>query len=108
MDVSISKVLTENGIVNKSLFMVFYLLLGLFNLSSCSDSEENTVYNKRVYSEQDWEVFDGCKARVYRDVNNIYDYLACSEMLKHKKALKKYGASHSYSYWINRLYKNSE
>ena len=91
--------------VNKPLFIIFYLLLASFNLSSCSDSEENAVHNKREYSEQDWKVFDGCKAKVYRSENNIYDYLACSEMLKHKKALRKYGASNSYNYWINRLYK---
>lgn len=49
-------------------------------------------------------MLDACKAKIYRNENNRYDYLACSEMLKHKKSLRKYGAFNSYNYWINRLY----
>ena len=91
--------------MNKSILLC--LLLSLFSVSSCSDSENRIGHKEeRTYSQQDWDVFNACKAKVYRNENNAYDYLACSKMLKHKKALKKHGASSSYNYWINRLYKN--
>jgi len=57
------------------------------------------------YTDQDWKVYNGCKAKVYDGKNNNYDYEACREMLNHKSALKKYGAESSYNYWIKRLYK---
>ena len=58
-----------------------------------------------AYTKQDWKVYEACKERVYDHVKNGYDYQACSEMLEHKSALKKYGAESSYNYWIYRLYK---
>lgn len=83
-----------------SKFIVF--ILASVMLSGCFDAEENQLIEKRTYSEQDWQVYEACKARVYQNVNNDYDYSACSEMLKHKDALKKYGANHSYNYWLNK------
>ena len=103
MDVNILSFLIKNGIMNKSIFFMCYIFIVLFNLSSCN-SEESSTNSKRVYSAQDWKIFNACKAKIYRNENNRYDYLACSEMLKHKKSLRKYGAFNSYNYWINRLY----
>jgi len=56
-----------------------------------------------AYTEEDWTVYEACKDKVYNNVKNSYDYEACKEMLDHKKALRKYGASSSYDYWMNRL-----
>jgi len=60
--------------------------------------------NIQAYSQEDWKIYNACKERVYDNKKNKYDYKACSEMLSHKSALRKYGASNSYSYWIKRLY----
>ena len=59
--------------------------------------------NLQAYTQEDWTVFNACKERVYNEVKNGYAYEACKEMLNHKKALRKYGAESSYSYWIKRL-----
>ena len=56
-----------------------------------------------AYTKEDWRVYDACKERVYDNTKNGFDYEACKEMLDHKKALRKYGASSSYKYWIKRL-----
>ena len=64
------------------------------------------AFNLQAYTQEDWKVYDACKERVYDNKKNSYDYQACKEMLSHKSALKKYGASSSYDYWINRLYGN--
>ena len=56
-----------------------------------------------AYTNEDWRVYKACKERVYDNKKNSYAYEACKEMLSHKKALRKYGASSSYDYWIKRL-----
>jgi len=60
--------------------------------------------NVVAYSEEDWRVYEECKALVYEGKESELDYMACKEMLEHKSALRKYGASSSYRYWIKRLY----
>ena len=56
------------------------------------------------FSDEDWRIYKECKALVYESKESELDYMACKEMLEHKTALKKYGASSSYKYWIKRLY----
>ena len=63
------------------------------------------ISNLFSYTEKDWEVYNACKAKVYNNANNKYDYQACQEMLNHKDALQKYGAESSYNYWIKKLNK---
>lgn len=58
-----------------------------------------------AYTQEDWRVYEGCKNRVYGNQANGFDYEACKEMLDHKEALRKHGASSSYTYWLNRLKK---
>lgn len=60
--------------------------------------------NALSYTDEDWKIYKECKALVYENIESELDYKACKEMLEHKKALKKYGASSSYKYWIKRLY----
>lgn len=79
------------------------IVLIILSVSSCSEAEDTMSEIKNIYSDQDWLIFEACKDKVYDNIKNEYDYLACSEMLKHKKALQKYGATHSYNYWKNRL-----
>ena len=66
------------------------------------------VTNANAYTNEDWRVYNGCKDKVYKSIDNGYDHEACSEMLSHKKALRKYGASSSYNYWIKRLGKKED
>ncbi len=61
--------------------------------------------SSNAFSQEDWRIYDACKEKVYDNKKNGYNYKACKEMLDHKKALRKYGASSSYKYWINRLEK---
>lgn len=56
-----------------------------------------------AYTQEDWRVYEGCKDRVYDDKVNDFDYESCKEMIDHKEALHKYGASSSYTYWVKRL-----
>lgn len=63
------------------------------------------VTNANAYTDEDWRVYEACKDRVYGNINNNFDYEACKEMLNHKQALRKYGASSSYKYWLKRLNK---
>lgn len=58
-----------------------------------------------AYTQEGWKIYEACKVRVYNNIDNGYDFAACKEMLSHKDALRKYGASSSYDYWIKRLYK---
>lgn len=74
----------------KKLIILIFLLTGL------------TIY-ANAYTQEDWRVYEACKGRVYDNKQNGFDYEACKEMLDHKKALRKYGASNSYKYWIKRL-----
>ncbi len=59
--------------------------------------------NLHAYTQNDWRIYNACKERVYDNKKNKYDYKACYQMLLHKKALRNYGAEHSYMYWIKRL-----
>lgn len=59
--------------------------------------------NAQAYTQEDWRVYNSCKERVNENVKNGFDSEACKEMLDHKSALRKYGAEHSYKYWIKRL-----
>lgn len=89
--------------MNRSIIILaFHLIFTSYSLSGCTDLEEKKAIEKHVYSEQDWKVFDSCKAKVFNHKENTYDFLACSEMLSHKDALIKYGASHSYNYWLKK------
>lgn len=71
--------------------LIIFLLLGL------------TAGTAKTYSQEDWKVYNACKDKVYNNVYNEHNYDACKEMLNHKKALHKYGASSSYNYWMKRL-----
>ena len=72
--------------------MMFLILFGVFT-------------NAQAYTQEDWRVYNGCKERVYDNKKNAFNYETCKVMLKHKRALRKYGAESSYKYWINKLNK---
>ena len=56
-----------------------------------------------AYTVEDHVIKTKCEERIYGQHSNGYNYEACMEMLQHKDAMKKYGASSSYWYWTKRL-----
>jgi hypothetical protein len=58
----------------------------------------------KTYSEEDWKVYNGCKERVYNNIDNNLDKNVCKYVLEDKENLKKYGAEYMYNYYIEKLY----
>ncbi len=73
-------------------------LISLLALTLALNSKDNPKYTSA-----DYKVLRACQARVYHSKQNNYNYDACDEMLKHKKAMRKYGAESSYHYWLDKF-----
>lgn len=58
----------------------------------------------KTYSKKDWEIYQGCKDRVYNNSYNNFDKKVCQLMLNDKDNLKNYGSEKMYNMWIKRIY----
>lgn len=64
----------------------------------------NTLLFPKSYTNEDWEIYNRCKDRIYKNIDNNLDKDICKSMLSDKDNLKKYGAEKMYNYYIEQLY----
>jgi len=64
----------------------------------------NTLLLSKSYTNEDWKIYNGCKDKLYKKIDNNLDRNICKHMLSDKDNLKKYGAKKMYNYYIKQLY----